>query len=119
VAREQEVTPGCIVKPTSPREVSIIVKILNDPLHLTKDACKFAVRGGGHMTWAGAANIRDGVTIDMTAMKEVTIAQDRKTVSIGAGNRWLDVYNKIEPEGLAVSGGRWGHVRIRRRDALR
>jgi FAD/FMN-containing dehydrogenase len=112
VAREQELNPGCFVKPASAQEVSTVIKILREPEHLTDEACKFAVRGGGHMTWAGAANIGGGVTIDMTGMKEVNIATDKKKVSVGAGNRWLDVYNKVEPQGLAVSGGRWGHVSV-------
>lgn len=44
-------TPGCIVQPTSAEEVSLAVKVL------TSDSdCKFAVRGGGHTAFPGAAN---------------------------------------------------------------
>jgi hypothetical protein len=51
-----------------------------------------------------------GVTIDLSNMKEITIAGDQKTVSLGSGNRWGDVYNKIEPwvlQFLGDAGAMW------------
>ena len=66
----------------------------------------FAIRGGGHMWWAGAANIQDGVTIDLSELNEVGVSQDRTITSVGGGARWEDVYYKLDPMNLAVVGGR-------------
>jgi hypothetical protein len=45
-------------------------------------------------------------------MKEVNVSTDKRTVSVGPGNRWGEVYDKTEPLGIAVSGGRWGNVGV-------
>jgi FAD/FMN-containing dehydrogenase len=62
-----------------------------------------------HTPWAGANSIEGGVTIDLSNMKEVVISADRNHVAVGPGNRWGEVYPKLEEAGLAVSGGRWGN----------
>lgn len=49
--------PACIVRPRSAEEVSMALKAL------VAAGQKFAVRSGGHMTWAGASNIAAGVTV--------------------------------------------------------
>lgn len=64
------------------------------------------------MFWAGSANILDGVTIDLTAMTEITVSQNRKTTSAGPGCRWIDIYNTLDPMNLAVVGGRADTVGI-------
>jgi FAD/FMN-containing dehydrogenase len=64
------------------------------------------------MAWAGAANIQEGVTIDMSAMASVEVSEDRKVVKVGAGARWGDVYRKLEVMGLGVSGGRVADVGV-------
>ncbi|MCJ1413431.1 hypothetical protein MMC19_007536 [Ptychographa xylographoides] len=80
---------------------------------LVTHACKFAVRGGGHMSWAGAANIdASGVTIDLSAMKQVEVSDDRTITSVGGGARWEDVYLKLDALDLAVSGGRVAAVGV-------
>ena len=42
--------PNCIVQPTSAEQTALAVTTLK------KKTCNWAVRGGGHMTWAGASN---------------------------------------------------------------
>ena len=74
--------------------------------------CKFAVKGGGHAMWAGAANIADGVTVDLGAINDVSVNEAYTLTSIGAGARWLDVYEKLEPLGLMVAGGRDSNVGV-------
>lgn len=105
-AQESAVLPTCRVSPTGAHDVSTAVVIL------AQQNCSFAIRGGGHMAWAGAANIANGVTIDMSAINEVTVSADHQTTSIGAGARWLNVYAKLDVMGLAVSGGRVADVGI-------
>lgn len=81
--QEQELASYCILKPESADDVSSAV------LHVTQNSQKcgserdFAIKGGSHTTWAGAANI-DGVTIDLGAMNNVTV-NDALTVALNGG----------------------------------
>lgn len=68
--------------------------------------CKFAVKGGGHAAFKGASNIEDGVAVDLVNLNQITVRPDQKQTSVGPGNRWMDVYSKLEPMGLTVIGGR-------------
>lgn len=45
-----QLNPYCIVQPTSANDTSLAVTTLKE------STCNWAVRGGGHMTWAGASN---------------------------------------------------------------
>ena len=76
------------------------------------DVCKFAVRSGGHTAHAGSANIDDGVTIDLSALNEITLSGDQSTVAIGPGQRWEKVYGALQAQNLSVSGGRTGGVGV-------
>ena len=68
--------------------------------------CPFAVKGGGHAAFAGSSSIEDGITISMENFKQVDVATDKKTVDVGPGMRWVDVYTAVEQDGLSVAGGR-------------
>ena len=46
------------------------------------------------------------MTIDLINLNQITVSSDKKQASVGPGNRWVDVYNKLEPLGLSVVGGR-------------
>ena len=61
---------------------------------------------------AGIANQPDGVTVDLSNLKDVTISKDSKTVQVGPGNRWGNVYEKLSAYGLGTGGGRWGNVGV-------
>jgi len=74
--------------------------------------CVFAVRSGGHMSWAGAANVENGVTIDLSSINQVTVSKDHTISSVGSGARWEDVYLKLDSLGLAVAGGRVADVGV-------
>jgi FAD/FMN-containing dehydrogenase len=99
-AIQAEVSPQCFVQPTCAAEVAAIVRLAE------RTDCSFAVRSGGHAAFTGASSIPNGITIDLRLLNEVTISGDRTTTRVGAGNVWLDVYEKLVPEGLAVIGGR-------------
>jgi FAD/FMN-containing dehydrogenase len=80
--------------------VSTILKIL------VEERTPFAIKGGGNARGIGSSNANGGVTIDLRRLNEVEIASDRKSVKIGAGMRWGDVYSILDPKGLTVFGGR-------------
>lgn len=74
--------------------------------------CQFAVRGAGHTPWPGAANIQGGVTIDLAGLNAVDVSPNRRVTGIGGGNRWIDVYTKLDALGLSVPGGRVAGVGV-------
>jgi FAD/FMN-containing dehydrogenase len=100
--QERSLRPGCIFRPTNTSEVSQFVKLM------TADNRKpqFAVRGGGHTLWTGAANIGPGITVDMRLMDNVELSEDKKIARIGGGAVWDHVYPQLVPHDLTVMGGR-------------
>ncbi|KAL8823342.1 MAG: hypothetical protein Q9191_005944 [Dirinaria sp. TL-2023a] len=113
-AQEQEVSPSCVFIPKSAQDVSVAVFILGIASNIlsTDNGCKFAVRSGGHTPFASSANIQNGVTIDLQSLNPIDVASDNQTVFIGPGNRWVDVYLKLDAMGLATSGGRVSDVGV-------
>ncbi|EKG17993.1 FAD linked oxidase [Macrophomina phaseolina MS6] len=105
-AQAEAVKPACVVLPESAEDVSKAIKILSAAARLGSEACKFAIRSGGHTPNADAANIQGGVTINLAGLNTVTPAEDRSYVSVGPGNRWEDVYRVLDPQNLTVVGGR-------------
>ncbi|KAF2839940.1 FAD-binding domain-containing protein [Patellaria atrata CBS 101060] len=105
-AKQAEIIPACRVEPASAEEITFILKTV------IEHQCNFAIKGGGHARHAGSSNADNGVTIDLAKMNQVEIASDRKTVKVGGGAVWLDVYTAVEAEGLMVIGGRVGDVGV-------
>jgi FAD/FMN-containing dehydrogenase len=98
--QEQLISPSCVLSATSAEDVSKALRVL------VPNACKFAVRSGGHGAIAGIANIEDGVTIDLTALNWILPSADGSLVSIGPGQRWGSVYAALDAIGVSVPGGR-------------
>jgi hypothetical protein len=106
-SQQQETTdPTCRVAPTLTLDVSLTLYVLKIV------GCQFAVKSGGHGAFVGASNINGGVAIDLLNMNSVTVSADQTQASYGAGNRWIDVYNKLETVGLAVIGGRVADIGV-------
>ncbi|CRK16534.1 hypothetical protein BN1723_011019 [Verticillium longisporum] len=101
-----EVDPYCIFKPANPSAVSVLVLLSR----LTQ--CPFAVKSGGHAAFAGASSIEGGITVSLEKINQVTLSSDKKTVLIGAGNRWSDVYRKLSKSDVTVTGGRVSSVGV-------
>jgi FAD/FMN-containing dehydrogenase len=74
--------------------------------------CEFAIKSGGHAAFAGASNIDGGMAIDLIKLNQVTVSSDKKQTSVGPGNRWFDVYTKLQPMGLSVIGGRVSDIGV-------
>ncbi|KAK2749729.1 hypothetical protein FQN55_002965 [Onygenales sp. PD_40] len=98
--QQSEVQPACIFQPASSPQVAIAFLIAK----LTR--CQFAVKSGGHAAFTGASSIPNGLTIDLVRLNTIQLSSDKKSAEIGAGNRYLDVYEKLAPEGLVIVGGR-------------
>lgn len=103
---QAEATPACIFQPRAASDVSLALVIL---LHTQ---CPFAIKSGGHGKFHGESSISKGVTIDLANINHITVNEDRTSVTVGPGNRWIDVYSALEPLGLTVIGGRAATVGV-------
>ncbi|KAK4207586.1 hypothetical protein QBC37DRAFT_487404 [Rhypophila decipiens] len=93
--------PHCIIQPHNVTDVSVSIRIISSV------GAKFTVRSGGHSPNPGASSIgEDGLLIDLSRLKTVTLSPDRCYARIGPGLRWNDVYAALDEEGTVVVGGR-------------
>lgn len=63
-----------------------------------------AVRGGGH-NGAGLALVDDGLVIDLSEMRAITVNPETGAVQVGGGAVWREVDQATHPHGLAVPSG--------------
>jgi FAD/FMN-containing dehydrogenase len=72
---------------------------------------EIAVRGGGHNV-AGTAVCDDGIVIDLSAMRSVTVDPVDRTALVEGGALWSDVDEATQAHGLATTGGIVGHTGV-------
>lgn len=89
----------CSFEPGTPSDVGIALQILG------KNRVPFAVKGGGHTLNPGFSSTT-GVQIVMSRFSEIVYDPESRTVTVGAGVIWDDVYAALEPHGVNVVGGR-------------
>lgn len=103
-ALESELSPACVVAPSSTQDVVDILTTVKS--FVDSGTCQLAVKARGNQPFAGAANIAEGLTIDLGAFKDITLHPGAQSASVGAGVSWGDLYEKLGTTGLAVAGGR-------------
>ncbi|KAE8348188.1 hypothetical protein BDV28DRAFT_153112, partial [Aspergillus coremiiformis] len=92
--------PRVVVRPTSAQEVSTALSLCRF-FDMT-----FSIRGGGHFHAPGFTSNDGGVVISTAAFDHVHLSDDQTRADVGVGLRWMQVYQALEPFGLAVTGGR-------------
>jgi FAD/FMN-containing dehydrogenase len=95
--------PAVIVRAETPAEVQAAVQIARR-YHLP-----VSVRGGGH-DWAGRAIRPDGLVIDLTGMRQVTVDPAGRVAIAAGGATARDVVTASAPYGLAAATGTVGAV---------
>ncbi|KAL5340591.1 hypothetical protein BJX70DRAFT_396574 [Aspergillus crustosus] len=103
--------PACFFQPQSPEQVGQAASILVESDDGSAE-CQFAIRGGGHTPFKGAAGVEGGVTIDLAMLNKTVYDAETATVEIMAGAKWGDVYKTLKPYGVAVTGGRSDSVGV-------
>ncbi|PTB65194.1 FAD-binding domain-containing protein [Trichoderma citrinoviride] len=101
-----QLSPACRVLPATTSDVITTINTVRET------GATFAVKSGGHCSYASGSNAEDGITIDLSRLKDITVSEDRKSVFVGAGCRFREVYSKLEAYGLGCVGGRVSSVGV-------
>lgn len=97
-----DITPACIVQPSTTDDVSTFVKTIK-PFALSGKA-PFAIVGGGQQPEPGCSNIQDGMTLSLQRLKGINVKDG--VVEVAPGESWGPVYDQLGESGLGFSGGR-------------
>jgi FAD/FMN-containing dehydrogenase len=90
--------PALIASCTSADDVAAVIRFARE------QGAALAIRGGGH-NGGGLASVDDGVVIDLSPLKSVTVDADAGTVRVGGGCVWGEVDAATGPHNLAVPTG--------------
>jgi FAD/FMN-containing dehydrogenase len=90
--------PSVIARCTNPHDVSEAVGIAR------RFRPVVSIRGGGHQI-AGSAVCDDGLVIDLSGMRAVSVDPVNRTARVEAGATWADVDRATQMFGLAAPGG--------------
>ncbi|KAF4976963.1 hypothetical protein FZEAL_6433 [Fusarium zealandicum] len=98
---------AAVAQPATVEEVSAVVKFA------TSNGIKFNVKGGGHSTsQTSSAPSREGMVLDLSLMRQVSVDAEARTVTFGGGCLWADVDDALWPHGLATVGGTISHTGV-------
>ncbi|KAF2844870.1 FAD-binding domain-containing protein [Plenodomus tracheiphilus IPT5] len=89
--KQQPLSPNCILEPKSSKEVASAVRILTTAS--INKPCQWAVRSGGH-----------------AYLNSVEHDAKSRSVKVGPGARWDDVFTTLEPLSVITTGGRSSSV---------
>ncbi|KAH8121748.1 hypothetical protein FP744_10002253 [Trichoderma asperellum] len=106
LAQAAEITPVCSVFPEDTEDVVSIIDIVREA------GATFAVKSGGHSTYSSGSNAENGININLSRLKDVNISEDRKSVTVGSGCRFGEIYSKLENLNLGCVGGRVSSVGV-------
>ncbi|KAF2668645.1 FAD-binding domain-containing protein [Microthyrium microscopicum] len=109
--QNRDIQPSCFVQPNSTQDVSTIMKTIS-AANIGTGKCPFAIRSGGHSPIPTANNIADGVTIDLSGLNQINLWSDESVVRVGPGNRWGDIFAKLDLKNLGVVAGRVANVGV-------
>jgi FAD/FMN-containing dehydrogenase len=90
--------PRLIVRPSGSEDVAAAVNFARD------NGLELAVRGGGHSV-PGFGTVDDGLVIDLSSMRAVTVDPTNETARAQGGATWGDFNTATHEFGLATTGG--------------
>src|SRR6476469_1288602 len=90
--------PALIARCTSADEIGPLIAFAR------RQALPIAVRGGGH-NGGGLGSVDDGLVIDLSLLRTVSVDPDTRSVRVAGGCTWADVDAATHEHGLAVPCG--------------
>ncbi len=90
--------PALIVKCTNQQDIVAAIRFAK------KNALEISVRSGGH-NGAGLGLCNDGLAIDLSPMKKITVDPEKKIARIEAGCTLGEIDQKLHEYGLALPSG--------------
>lgn len=64
------------------------------------------------MSWKGSSSTDEGFVIDLRRLNQIDVSLADRTVKLGPGSAWKDVYAKLSLRNLTTPGGRIGGVGV-------
>jgi len=100
-------SPGIVLQPTDVGDVREALEFARrHPL------AELALRSRGH-GFSGRSTNDGGIVIDLQRLNTIDVVDtERRLVRIGPGASWMEVANKLDPHGWAVSSGDYGGVGV-------
>jgi FAD/FMN-containing dehydrogenase len=92
------IKPGLVVRPLTTQDVVTAVNFARD------NGIQLSIKGGGHNI-AGLALSDGGLTMDMSAMRDVAVNSTNRTARVGPGCTLADVDQQTQAHGLATTLG--------------
>ncbi|MEY2432154.1 MAG: hypothetical protein QOC92_1879, partial [Acidimicrobiaceae bacterium] len=90
--------PALIARCATPDDVASVIRLARE------HGFPLAIRGGGH-NGGGLGSVDDGVVIDLSLMRSVSVDPSNRTVKVGGGATWGEVDAATHEHGLAVPCG--------------
>lgn len=97
--------PALIARCTSSEQVAAAIGFGRE------QGIDISVRGGGH-NFGGFAVAQDGLMIDLSRMKQISVDPAERTASCGGGTTWAELDAATQEHGLAVVGGTISHTGV-------
>ncbi|KAH9054222.1 FAD-binding domain-containing protein [Lactarius vividus] len=96
---------ACSVEPGSTQDLGLILQIVG------KSRTPFGVKSGGHTGNLGFSSTR-GVQISLARFNTFNVDTQAQTVELGPSLTWGDVYERLDPYGVTVIGGRFPGIGV-------
>lgn len=64
------------------------------------------------MSWPESSNTADGFVLDLRGLNQIDISLEDRTVALGPGSTWSDVYAAMGVYNMTVAGGRIDDVGV-------
>jgi FAD/FMN-containing dehydrogenase len=97
--------PALIARPNDAAQVASAIRFGRE------SNLELAIRGGGH-SFAGHGVCDDGLMIDLSGMRAVTVDPVTRRARCGGGTTWADLDAATQEHGLAVTGGVISHTGV-------
>lgn len=98
-----DMAPACIAMPSSPKDVSKIVKLLNN-----HSSVPFAIKSGGHDTNRGQSSVKEGVLIALRNIAGLELDKVKNVAYVKPGAYWEDIIKSLDDQGYTIVSGRLG-----------